>query len=150
MTVTLTSGDSPFFDTLGLYDKGGKLAYTLGTNKDQYGKQVKLNANQLSSAGYRSGDELIFGIDVKNTKKRYFTGQADRNPDKTCHANVVALSGGTFKVGFEDSLMPGSDLDYNDFTWTVSNLCQSCKTRTTTTEFTLPVSVHTSAKVSCL
>ena len=66
MAVTLTSGDSPFFDTLGLYDKGGKLAYTLGTNKDQYGKQVKLNANQLSSAGYRSGDELIFGIDVKN------------------------------------------------------------------------------------
>ncbi len=150
MTVTLTSGESPYKDTLGFYDKSGQLAVTLGTNKDRYGKQVKLSADQIKRAGYKAGDELLFGIDVKDTKKRFFTGAAGRNPDGYCHAQVVPISRGTFDVGFEDLSMPGSDLDYNDCMWTFYNLCRTKqRAGVSKTSYEVPVSVGTTGKVFC-
>jgi len=75
-----------------------------------------------------AGDELVFGIYVRDTTFTYFTGPAGpRNPDGLAHAMVdffpppfapppfppIPIPPGLTLVGFED-LFGGGDLDFDD------------------------------------
>jgi hypothetical protein len=83
---------------------------------------------------FAPGDELVFGIYVRDTGFTYFTGPAGRNPDVDEHALVdfapppfvdfdgaggfppIAVPPGLTLVGFEDlhTILEVSDFDYND------------------------------------
>lgn len=70
----------------------------------------------ITGNGLVAGDELIFGIYVRNTGTTYFMGGAGRNPDGVLHAAVDLVSSNPFviaNVGFED-LYGGGDQDYDD------------------------------------
>lgn len=60
-----------------------------------------------------AGQELVFGIYVRNTGLTYYSGPASRNPDGQYHAAVGAYANDEYRVGFED-LFGGGDRDYND------------------------------------
>lgn len=71
---------------------------------------------------YAAGTELIFGIHVLDTDKKYYTGPASRNPDNVIHALVDDMyAPNTTRVGFED-LFGGGDLDYNDVEFAFYNV----------------------------
>ena len=77
----------------------------IATNRD-----VGLVANL---GAFPAGEELLFGIFVRNTGITYFMGPAARNPDGVPHAAVDFLGPGDAIVGFED-LFGGGDRDYDD------------------------------------
>lgn len=80
-----------------------------GTNHD-VGRTTTFDP---SSFGFSPGEELMFGIFVRNTGFTFLMGAATRNPDNLMHAAVDSLGGGVFIVGFED-LYGGGDRDYDD------------------------------------
>ena len=80
-----------------------------GTNHD-VGKTTTFTPSAL---GYALGQELMFGIYVRNTGFTYLMGAGSRNPDGLRHAAVDSLGGGVYVVGFED-LYGGGNLDYDD------------------------------------
>jgi hypothetical protein len=80
-----------------------------GTNHD-VGRTTTFDP---SAVGYSPGQELMFGIFVRNTGFTFLMGAASRNPDNLMHAAVDNLGGGVFIVGFED-LFGGGDRDYDD------------------------------------
>ncbi|HRE18299.1 MAG TPA: PEP-CTERM sorting domain-containing protein [Rhodocyclaceae bacterium] len=70
----------------------------------------------ISGNGYVAGDELIFGIYIRDTGYTYFMGGGSRNPDGIMHAAVDVISSSPSviaNVGFED-LYGGGDRDYDD------------------------------------
>lgn len=77
----------------------------LATNREA-GKKVTLPARP-------PGEELVFGIYVRDTGRTYKTGPGDRNPDGIEHAVVKKTGERQFDVGFED-LFDGGDRDYDD------------------------------------
>lgn len=62
---------------------------------------------------FAAGNELLFGIYVRDTGNTFYMGPGSRNGDGQIHANVEWLGGGQARVGFED-LWGGGDRDYND------------------------------------
>jgi len=61
------------------------------------------------------GQEVIFGLFVRNTGNWFFSGPATRNPDGIGHFLTSASGDPSFPIrgGFED-LFGGGDLDYDD------------------------------------
>ena len=76
------------------------------------GSHVTLTQQQLVALGITRGDELQFGVHVKNTNQTYAMGPGTRNSDGIDHAYLRAGRGGVY-AGFED-LYGGGDRDYND------------------------------------
>ena len=81
-----------------------------GTNHD-VGRTTTVDPSLF---GYSPGQELMFGIFVRNTGNRFLMGAASRNPDNQLHAAVNSIGGGAFIVGFED-LFGGGDRDFDDY-----------------------------------
>ncbi|MCC5639945.1 PEP-CTERM sorting domain-containing protein [Nostoc sp. CHAB 5844] len=77
----------------------------VGTNRD-IGRTVNLGS-------FEAGQELLFGIFVRNTQQTYFLGPASRNPDNFTHAGVATIAPGVINGTFED-LFRGGDRSYND------------------------------------
>ena len=83
-----------------------------GTNHD-VGRTTTFDPSLF---GFLPGQELMFGIFVRNTGNVYLMGAAGRNLDKQLHAAVNSIGGGAYIVGFED-LFGGGDRDYDDYTF---------------------------------
>jgi hypothetical protein len=77
------------------------------------GSGVTLSAKELAGLGIGIGDELQFGIHVKNTGHDFVLGAGHRNADGLEHAYVRPSPSRGVYVGFED-LFGGGDRDYND------------------------------------
>jgi len=83
--------------------------------------------NQASPVGttvdlgsFAIGTELVFTLLVNNTRDKFFTGPAARNPDALAHARVEAnWEPGVTLVSFED--LNGGPLDYNDLSFSFTN-----------------------------
>lgn len=68
---------------------------------------------------FRVNDELIFYITNKSDPRcTFFTGPADRNPDKIPHAQIISSATG-LRVGFEETY-GGGDEDFNDVVFYLS------------------------------
>ncbi len=76
------------------------------------GSRVTLTERQLAELGINVGDELQFGIHVRDTGNDFLLGPGHRNADGLDHAYVRTGRNSIF-VGFED-LLNGGDRDYND------------------------------------
>lgn len=107
VTVTIGVSSAAFTTELGLYSAANPSSRTvfIGTNR-QTGTVVNLGT-------FPAGQELIFGIYVRDTGQTYFTGPAGRNPDGRFHADVRGTGAGTADIGFEDTF-GGGDSDFND------------------------------------
>ena len=120
VTVDVLAPTASFTSDLDLYLLTPSLTVVsglpdFGTNHD-VGRSTTFDP---SAFGYSVGQELIFGIFVRNTGFTYVMGAASRNPDNVIHAAVDSLGGGVFTVGFED-LFGGGDLDYDDHNFKVT------------------------------
>ena len=114
VTVDVLAPTASFTSDLDLYLFSPTLTVVagqpdFGTNHD-VGRTTTFNPGTL---GYSIGQELMFGIYVRNTGFTYVMGAASRNPDNVIHAAVDSLGGGVYIVGFED-LFGGGDQDYDD------------------------------------
>ena len=67
----------------------------------------------INIGSFGVGEELVFGIFVRDTGQTFKTGPGSGNPDGLAHARVQCLGNGKANVFFEDTL-GGGDLDYND------------------------------------
>lgn len=86
---------------------------------------LSLFTNKTASVGtttvvgtFTAGTELVFKLDVADTKKAYFSGAAGNNPDSVVHAKVLSGTENKLSLGFED-LWGGGDKDFNDFKFSV-------------------------------
>lgn len=81
------------------------------------GQEQKLNYT------FSPGEEVIFGLYVKNTNQWFYSGGAGNNADGQIHALMWNIQDGKYvaQVGFED-LLNGGDFDYNDMVFQVSNV----------------------------
>jgi hypothetical protein len=89
-----------------------------------FNKYSPLDGSLIDLGFYKTGTELIFRLDVHNTQLSFFTGAANRNPDDLAHAMATtSILDGLYvtTVSFED-LLGGGDLDYNDFTFVLTNV----------------------------
>ena len=77
----------------------------IGTNRD-VGRVVNLGR-------FNAGEELVFGIFVRETGCTFRMGPGFRNPDRYAHARVDCLSNGV-KVSFEDNFLGEGDHDFDD------------------------------------
>jgi hypothetical protein len=77
------------------------------------GSHVTLSAKELADMGIGVGDELQFGIHVKNTGHDFVLGAGDRNADGLAHAYLRASPSSGIYAGFED-FYGGGDRDFND------------------------------------
>ncbi len=102
------TSDIQFFATI------GGVSQTLFNNRDASGTQVALNNLTI-------GQEVIFGIYVRNTGETFYAGPGSRNSDGLVHASVTALGNGRYRLGFED-LHGGGDLDFNDVIFEVQGV----------------------------
>ena len=114
VTVQVLAPTASFTSDLDLFLLGPGLTVVsgtpdFGTNHD-VGRTTTFDPSLL---GYTLGQELMFGIFVRNTGYTYVMGAASRNPDNVIHAAVDNLGGGVYTVGFED-LFGGGDRDYDD------------------------------------
>jgi hypothetical protein len=98
------SGVAGYTSELRLFNADGSFT-AIATNRD-VGTNVTLPARP-------NGEELVFGIYVRDTGRTYKTGPGDRNPDGIAHAVVKKTGERQFDVGFED-LFDGGDRDYDD------------------------------------
>lgn len=110
-----------------LYSSGGNVTVEVLKSRANYTSELRLflpdqdrfialnkDVGSLINVGpVTKGEELIFGIYVRNTGKTYYIGPGSRNEDGIAHAKVDTLSDGTANVGFED-LFGGGDRDYDD------------------------------------
>ena len=110
VTVELHRGSAAFTNEFKLFRPHG-VVISLGTNKDPVGTKFTICCD------LQQGEELIFGIFVRNTGRTYKTGPASRNPDGLLHARVACVvpepPHAELHVGFED-LFGGGDNDFND------------------------------------
>jgi hypothetical protein len=98
------NGVAGYTSELRLFNADGS-SIALATNRD-VGSKVTLPARP-------TGEELVFGIYVRDTRRTYKTGPGNRNPDGIAHAVVTKTGERQFDVGFED-LFDGGDRDYDD------------------------------------
>jgi len=112
--VKMVPASARFTSELGLYTAvdSARRKQLIASSREA-DKLVTIAAAQLASYGIAKGDELIFGILVKDTSHTYFLGDGTRNPDKIAHANVSVAEGKATLVGFEDAF-GGGDRDYDD------------------------------------
>lgn len=103
VTVEVLPASAGFTSELHLFSPGPDRF--IATNRD-VGTIVDLGSFPI-------GEELLFGIFVRNTGITYFMGPGSRNPDGIPHAGVEVLGAGHAIVGFED-LFGGGDRDYDD------------------------------------
>ena len=110
-----------------LYSTGGKITIEVLKARADYTSELRLflpdadrfialnkDVGSIVTLGaLPKGQELKFGIFVRNTGKTYYMGPASRNADGIAHANVTPVSDGLATVGFED-LNGGGDRDYDD------------------------------------
>lgn len=81
---------------------------------------------------FAKGQELVFGVYVRNTQQTYFLGPASRNPDGLAHGMVggggtglypfQGVASGQLGVGFEDIFGTESDRDFDDLVFAFSGL----------------------------
>jgi hypothetical protein len=117
VTVTVMPYEASYTNTLYLYSTATPL---LIASNFEVGKVV--NLGNLSSLGIGIGDELLFGISVADTRDRFFTGPASRNPDHFAHGAVdysVGQYGDIAELRFED-LWGGGDKDFDDAIFRIS------------------------------
>jgi hypothetical protein len=100
--VTILPFEADFTDEIWLFNSGR--TRFIGTNRE-VGKTVDLGR-------FNAGEELIFGIRVRETGKTFLMGPGFRNPDRYAHDKVTCLSDGV-RVAFEDNLGLG-DQDFDD------------------------------------
>lgn len=114
VTVEVLQPSADFTSDLDLYLFTPTLTLVTGTPDFGTNHEVgRITTFDPSLLGYSVGQELMFGIFVRNTGWTYVMGAASRNPDQLMHAAVNDLGGGVFTVGFED-LFGGGDRDYDD------------------------------------
>lgn len=144
-TALAAAAPVPAMAALGdsLIATGGTISATFEGASAAYGSHLRL---VIDSAGYSSsfvfpsfttatgatvdfapnvaaGTPFSFQLHIAQTGETWNTGPASNNVDGIAHANVVYNwngSGRTF-VGFED-LRGGGDRDYNDFTFSFTNV----------------------------
>ena len=104
--ITFIGSDAGYTSDIQFFATIGHVSQTLFSNKDAAGTSVQLN-------GLTAGQEVIFGIYVRNTGETFYVGSGSRNPDGLVHATVIALGNGRYQLGFED-LKGGGDMDFND------------------------------------
>lgn len=100
-----------------VFDNVLQLRSTLGTLDlvmgSKVGTQMVLTEQQLAGMGIGVGDELQFGLHVRNTGHNFVLGPGDLNIDGVSHAYIRPTSTSKYYVGFED-LWGGGDRDFND------------------------------------
>jgi hypothetical protein len=101
--VTVMPATAGYTSELRLYSPGPELFVALNTD---VGTVVNLGS-------FPVGEELLFGIYVRDTGDTFKMGEGARNPDGLEHAAVDTGTPGVTVVGFED-LFGGGDLDYDD------------------------------------
>lgn len=106
---------------------------TAAYNSDIYfvdpvnGKDVKVGNSKadvgksFSFGAFGRGEEILFWINVKDTKERFAMGRANRNKDGIVHARTTDNGSNGITVGFED-LLNGGDRDYDDAQFVVTGL----------------------------
>lgn len=99
--IRIEASEADFTDEIYLFAPERRL---LGTNKDT-GKVVRFT--------FPTGNELVFGIIVRETGQTFQIGPSPRNPDGLFHATVNCLGNDTARIGFED-FFGGGDQDYDD------------------------------------
>ncbi len=107
--ITVQPASAGYTSELTLYSADPDIFLALNS---QVGTVVTLSAAVID-ANHDIGDELRFGIFVRNTGDIFYMGAASRNADNLVHAGVDNLGGGVLRVGFED-LLGGGDRDYDD------------------------------------
>jgi hypothetical protein len=101
--VTILPFEAAFTDEIRLFYRGR--SRLIGTNRD-VGRVVDLGR-------FGAGEELVFGIFVRETGRTFRMGPGSRNPDRYAHARVDCLSSGV-KVSFEDNFLGEGDRDFDD------------------------------------
>ena len=109
VTVDVLHNDTVYDEVLQLRSALGILDVADGS---LVGSRVTLTMQQLANMGIGVGDELQFGIHVRNTGYDFMVGPGERNADGLDHA-YVRTGRNNIYVGFED-LLHGGDRDYND------------------------------------
>jgi hypothetical protein len=94
----------------------------IGTSQE-IGKIVDLGT-------FTTGQELLFGISIRDTGETYFVGPGERNPGNIIHAGVATLATGVLNVTFEDGLN-GGDFTYNDVQFQVRGAVSTSPLNTT-------------------
>jgi hypothetical protein len=110
VTVTVQASTAGYTSDLTLFSADPDLV--IANNKQTVGTVATIGAASIG-LNHHIGDELIFGIFVRDTLDTFLMGAGTRNADLLEHATVDDLGGGLFRVGFED-LLGGGDLDYDD------------------------------------
>jgi hypothetical protein len=83
--------------------------------------QTAAPGSTYSLGNFQQGAELSFEMFVNNTGYRFFSGDANRNPDNTKHVAFSQHLGQPLVVGFED-IFKGGDFDYNDLVFSLTNV----------------------------
>ncbi|MCY7316766.1 MAG: PEP-CTERM sorting domain-containing protein [Rubrivivax sp.] len=107
--ITVQPATAGYTSELNLYSADPDIFLALNSS---FGTVVTLTA-AIIDANHNVGDELVFGIFVRNTGDIFLMGAGSRNADGLVHAGVDNLGGGVLRVGFED-LFGGGDRDYDD------------------------------------
>jgi hypothetical protein len=101
--VTILPFEASFTDEIRLFYRGQSIL--IGTNRD-VGRVVNLGR-------FNAGEELVFGIVVRETGRTFRMGPGARNPDRYAHARLDCLTDGA-KVSFEDNFLGEGDRDFDD------------------------------------
>ncbi len=101
--ITILPFEASFTDEIRLFYRGQSIL--IGTNRD-VGRVVNLGP-------FNAGEELVFGIVVRETGRTFRMGPGFRNPDRYAHARVDCLTDGA-KVSFEDNFLSEGDRDFDD------------------------------------
>jgi hypothetical protein len=101
--VTILPFEGIYTNEIRLFYRGQSIL--IGTNRD-VGRVVNLGQ-------FDAGEELVFGIVVRETGHTFRMGPGFRNPDRYAHARVDCLPDGV-KVSFEDNFLGEGDRDFDD------------------------------------
>ncbi len=112
--VTFLESEAGYTSDVQFFASIGNVTQNLFSNRVSTGTTVELT-------GLTVGQEVIFGIYVRNTGETFYLGEGYRNSDGLVHGEVIALGNGTYRVGFED-LKGGGDLDFDDVIFQVQGV----------------------------
>jgi hypothetical protein len=92
-----------------------------------FNNQTSAVNSQVTLGTFVSGTELIFRLEVTNTRNNWFTGPASRNSDGKCHARVQDnYQPNTTLVSFEDLFgTPEGNAGFNDLSFSFTNTMSS-------------------------
>ncbi len=112
VTVTFVESSTDYDDELDL-DSPDSLKL-IRAYADTPGKVLRLGP-------FPANSELIFGIDINDTREHWQSGPASRNSDGVEHVAVTYEGACSWLIGFED-LTGGGDRDYNDVVMRVQGM----------------------------